>query len=336
MKNFLSAILLFCGLSMLMTACKKDEVRAVTTGGQANVLSASSTTITLTKAQAADTVVKFSWTPTNFGYKAAVTYTLQLDVKGDNFASPKEVTINAGSLGKSYTGLDFNALLLSMSLPTGTNTAIEARVKADIGSSQTPVYSNVLSLTVNPYALVSYVYVPGAYQGWNPATADSLKSATSNGIYTGVITFTPGNLEFKITPQKKWDVAYGDAGSGTISTSGGNLKAPAAGAYQITVNLNDNTIKMDPVQWSIIGDGTPGGWGADTDMQFNNGTQTWNVTVPLTAAYLKFRKNHDWGTNFGGSGGVLAPGGANIPIPSAGTYIVTLDLNAGTYNLAKQ
>src|SRR4051812_37586861 len=336
MKNILSSLLLFCGFSIVvLSACKKDQDQAITNGGTANTLSASTNELTLTREQEADTVITFNWTATNFGYNAAVTYTLQLDVQGNNFANAKEVAMPANALSKSYTGLDFNAILLSMSLTPGADTTIETRIKSEISSTVAPVYSDVQTLGVNPYALVSYIYVPGAYQGWEPKTADSLKSATSNNIYTGVINFTPGNLDFKITPEKDWDVAYGSSGDSTISATGGNISAPAAGSYQLTVNLNTNTIKFTPTVWSIIGDATPGGWGTDTDMKFNNGTQTWSITVPLTANNLKFRLNHDWGTNFGGSGGTLALGGDNIPVPAAGTYLVTLDLNAGTYSLVK-
>ena len=31
--------------------------------------------------------------------------------------------------------------------------------------------------------------MPGAYQGWDPTTADSLVSATGDGVYKGVILF---------------------------------------------------------------------------------------------------------------------------------------------------
>jgi hypothetical protein len=337
MKNILSNLLLFCGLSVVvLSACKKDEDMATTNGGTSNTLSSTTTTLTLTRDQAEDTVVTFDWAATDFGYNAAITYTLQLDVQGNDFANAKEIALPAGLLSKSYTGVDFNAVLLSMNLTTGADTTIEARIKSEISTAVAPVYSNVLTLTVNPYPLVSYIYLPGAYQGWEPKTADSLKSPTSNGIYTGVINFTAGNLDFKVTPEKDWDVAYGSSGEGTISTSGGNIAAPAAGSYQVTVDLNANTIAFTPTLWSIIGDGTPGGWDADTDMTFDNGTQTWSVTVPLTAAHLKFRLNHDWGTNYGGSEGVLAKGGSDITIAEAGTYLVTFDLNAGTYSLVKQ
>jgi hypothetical protein len=86
--------------------------------------------------------------------------------------------------------------------------------------------------------------------------------------------------------------------------------------------------------WGIIGDGTPGGWGDDTVMKYNNTTKKWTVTgVVLTAGTFKFRKNHNWGTNLGGSGGVLTAGGGNISVAAGGTYTITLDAVANTYTI---
>src|SRR3954470_20530887 len=99
MKNILSSLLLFCGFSMVvLSACKKDQDQATTSGGSANTLTASTNALTLTRAQAADTVITFNWTATNFGYSAAVTYTLQLDVQGNNFANAKGVALPANAL----------------------------------------------------------------------------------------------------------------------------------------------------------------------------------------------------------------------------------------------
>ncbi|MFT4154522.1 SusF/SusE family outer membrane protein [Parafilimonas sp.] len=85
----------------------------------------------------------------------------------------------------------------------------------------------------------------------------------------------------------------------------------------------------------MIGDATSGGWSTDTDMMYNNGDSTWSVTATLTSGDLKFRKNHDWGTNYGGSGGTLVSGGDNIAISAAGTYLITFDLPNSAYTITK-
>ncbi|WP_048920639.1 SusE domain-containing protein [Rufibacter radiotolerans] len=322
----------------LFSSCEKDEDRIVAnTNGTGAAFTSSSNNLMLSKANQDKEAVKFTWTEANFGFDAALTNTIQFAKAGTNFANAKEVVIPGGITSRSYSVLDFNALLLSMSLPTGANSTIETRVKSEITGSTAfaPVYSNVVSMTVNPYALISYVYVPGAYQGWNPATADSLISPTSNGIYTGIINFTPGNLMFKITPAKNWNTAYGDAGGGNVSTSGGDIAAPSAGMYRLTLDLNANTLAMAKYSWGVIGSATAGGWNSDTDLTYNNGTQTWSLNTNLVAGEIKFRLNDDWGTNYGGSGGNLVQGGDNIAISSAGNYRITFSLATNTYTVTK-
>lgn len=342
MKRYLHTVLAAGCVSLLMLAsCKKDETKLVADPANAKggTLAASASTLVLTKATETTTAVTFTVTQPSFGYPAAPTNTLQLDVSGDNFAAPKEVVLAAKAGSVVYTGLDFNALALSLNMKTGVAAPMQVRVKSQISTAVAPVYSNVVTVTVTPYPLISYVYVPGAYQGWNPATADSLKSATGNGVYTGIINFVGTDLTYKITTAKNWNTAYGDAGSGAVSTTASsNLTAPAVGNTQLVLDENKNTLTMKAYQISIIGDGALG-WdaGDDIDMTFNNGTQTWSGTATLKASgSIKFRLNHAWDTSYGGANGVASTTAGNIAIPADGKYLVTFSEATLTYTLTKQ
>lgn len=86
--------------------------------------------------------------------------------------------------------------------------------------------------------------------------------------------------------------------------------------------------------WGIVGDGTPNGWtGPDTEM-YQTGTNQYALYTELTDGFLKFRFNEDWGNNYGDNGadGSLESGGENIAV-TAGTYYITLDLDALTYSI---
>jgi starch-binding outer membrane protein SusE/F len=342
MKALFNKIFLLGIMSMLIWSCKKDEVRVVATDGKAAVLTASASTLVLTKADAAKPAITFTLIAPDFGFDAAVSSTLQLAVKGTNFANPKEVDLDAKASSKTFTVIDFNALLLSMNLKTGEVSDIEARIKSSISPQVAAVFSNAAAVKVTPYALVSFIYVPGDYQGWNPSTADSLISATSNGIYEGIITYgAGGSFEFKLTPEKKWDLAYGDAGAGKLtSNNGGNLKVPAAGAYKLTANLN--TFEFTAVKYSfgLVGDsplGSAWGGGPDIAMTYNNGKQLWSVTADMGVGEFKFRLNSDWGVNYGdtGNNGSVEGGGDNIKITEAGKYKIELNLVNNTYTKTK-
>ncbi|QKJ28695.1 SusE domain-containing protein [Mucilaginibacter mali] len=332
MKALITKFLaLGCLAVTVLASCKKDEIKTVAGVGSPSVLSASTTTPVLTKATLTSTAITIIGTPQSYGYNAAVSYSFQLAVKGTNFAAPTEVALPVGTFTKTYTVQDFNNLLLSMKLPVNQAAQVDVRLKSSLSATAGITYSNVITITATPFPLTAYIYVPGAYQGWNPATADSLQSATGNGVYTGIINFIGTDFHFKVTPAKKWDVAYGDAGGGKISTSGGDILSPQAGVTQVTVDLNQNTITFGTpaFYFSAIGDATALGWGGDTDMKYVYATGNWELTTNLTAGgAFKVRMNHDWGTSFGllatPDGKTLTSNnGGNVPITTAGTYKIT-------------
>jgi len=337
MKSIFFKSLALCIVAFSLWSCKKDETKTVSTIGAAGTLTASTTTLNLVQANGTQPALTLSYPlATSTGYVVPVTSTLQFDLKGKNFSEPKEIVVTA----KSYapTIAELNSMILALGGVVGTPAQIEVRLKSGAAVNDL-TYSNVITLAATPYLASAWIYAPGAYQGWNPSTADSLISLSSNGIYTGMIAFTPGNLEFKITPEKKWDVAYGDAGSGNISASAGdNLKSPDAVVKQVTVNMNTKTITYGtPNEWSIIGDATAGGWGNDTDMKVTNDGKSnfYAITTTLGVGEFKFRFKHDWAVNLGGTPSALTDGGANIPVTSAGTYRITLDVAAKKATIVK-
>lgn len=340
MKTILSKILLLNVVILLLFSCKKDETQAVATSGKAGSLSSSQSTLVLTKANATQTAVTFTVTPPDYGFQAAVTNTIQIGKKGTNFVGAKEIVLDAKATSKTYATIDFNAMMLTLGLPTGVISDVDVRLVSKISESITPVYSNLVSLKVTPYALISFLYAVGDFVGWNINNPDSLISATSNGIYIGVLDFrTSGSRAFLLVPAKSWSNKYADGGAGKLSfNSGSDLIAPTNYHYQVTANLNDNTIKYDKLSWGIIGDATPGGWGSDTDMLYNNGSRTWSITTPLIGGKeMKFRLNDDWPTNYGddGANGTVELNGSNIKIAADGNYKIILDLVNNTYTATK-
>jgi len=336
-RHYIGILLL---LMVAFQSCKKDETRAILASGegiQPASLSLDKNDIALSKDNAGDTVLHLAVVPADFGFQAAVTNVLQFGLKGDNFKTVKEVVIPSGRTALGFTGYELNSYLLALGVPTGTVSEFDVRLKSSINSKITVVYLALAGLKAIPFASTSYLYVPGSYQGWDPTTAESIVSPTSNGIYTGIISFPEENSEFKITTERNWANSYGQTADGKLAfNGGGNLKAPRAGNLELEVNTTANTISYKDHSWGIIGSASPKGWDADTDMKYDNANQVWKLTVSLTAGEIKFRKNHDWGTNFGGANGTLAAGGANIAVASAGTYDIVLNLNANTYTLTKK
>jgi len=329
MKSIFYKTLVIGLMSTSLWSCKKDETQVVSNVAPAGTLTASATTLTLTQATGANAAVTFTYPlATSTGYVVPVTTTLQIDLKGKNFTTAREIVVSKTTYAPTVSEL--NVMALALGAKVGETAQLEVRLKSGAAVNAL-TYSNVVTLTIKPYLASAWIYAPGAYQGWTPATADSLISLSSDGIYTGMIAFTAGNLEFKITPAKTWDLSYGDGGSGTLSTTGGNLNGGTAVVKQVTVNLNTKTFTIAaPLEWALIGDATPGGWTADTDMKgVNDGKYTtYSLKTTLGVGEFKFRFGHAWDVNLGG-GATLSLGGDNIKVTTAGTYTITLTVLHG-------
>lgn len=342
MKTWLNKLMLVGFASIALWSCKKDEVRAVSNGGSPNNLTSSASALVLASDSAnggVNTAVTFDWTETKYGFKAAVKYTLELALAGTDFADARKVEMN-NALSKSYSVADFNTLAILLGISPNNAADVEVRVLSTVTDAQPAIISNVTTLTVTPYLVViNYpkAYVPGGYQGWNPGTADAIASVKSNGVYEGYINFGSAS-EFKITSDPDWSHTNYGLGSapGTLSTSGGNLSVADAGYYKINADFNGLTYSATKTDWGLIGSATPGGWGSDQNLTYDDVADTWTITVALVAGEIKFRANDDWGVNFGDNkpgDGIPEYGGDNIPIAEAGTYKVTLNLGiAGNYS----
>jgi len=347
MKKNLVNLLAVSGVGLLILAsCKKNDAVVTAKTNNAGQFTASTTTPVIDLAKVKDTtaIITFNFTASN--YDAPVVEQnniLQIDSVGDNWQKPASYTLPKNATTIGFSTATFDQLLLKAVAP-GSTKQVAVRVQHQL-SSATSVYSNVINMTVTPINLTQWIYVPGDYEAWannaNSAAApheDSLISVTGNGIYTGIIDFrgypgSTGSLEFKIVPVKgDWSVAYGDAGGGTISTSGGNLKAPTAAPYIVTVDMNHLTITLAKADWySLIGNAIPGSnWANDTELKFiNDGSNKWvvnNLAMTQEAPPndgFKVRQDDNWNNSWGTSstdGQLTNSSGVNIGVPANGNY----------------
>lgn len=346
MKKLFSYIF-FCLLSVGFFSCENDETKVVMSSQrQAPALTTSNSAYLLNASTASDSTVTFSWSKANYGFQAAVRYTLQIAKTGTNFANPKEVTVGS-ALQMKYTTADFNQMVIILGLKPNASGQLDLRVKATVADAVAPLYSNVSTISVTPYLVViNYpsLWVAGDFQGWNPATAPKISSRNANGIYEGYVYIAGGTRQFKYTSQPDWNgTNYGWASStttgsdvaGTFSSSGGNLFVPEDGFYLLKGNTNNSTWSATKTTWGIIGDATGNGWSSDVPMTYDVSKNVWKITTTLKAGPLKFIANGAWTINLGDTGADLSLeyDGDNIVIPAslAGTRTIILDLKAGNY-----
>ena len=350
MKKLIHSFASFFTLLVILTGCKKDAnlttLKPVSFGAG---LSASVSDLVINESDSDNAVITFTWPEVSYPVKAPVTYTLQISTPADTigatpWANAVNMEVGDDILAKSLQGKELNKIALDLGLAPEEKGSLIVRVQSYLDRS---VYSGSVAIMVTPYKLFSgfpSLWVPGDFQGWNPAAAPVIVSVKSNKVFEGYIYIpAAGTNQFKFTAQPNWEpMAYGDGGNGELieaNFSGANFTAPSDGYYNLTADLNTMKYTMTKTTWSIIGDATPGGWDTDTQMAYDPVSKLWTVTADMkSAGSFKFRANNGWVIDFGiDNNGKLTYADhpvlgytadlANLSVTAEGNYTITLDLN---------
>jgi len=319
--------------------------------GDSSTFSTSQTNVSGTLATAATHSLDFSWSASFNGYAGVVTYTIQYDSAGKGFASPKEITVGAAKYTQAMTQGDVNETALNSGIKGGDKGTVEYRVKATTAQGAS-VYSNVVNVTIQSYLPIVRFYLAGNYQAatgqgkdWDPPTAPELvrdlRASVFNDLYY-IYIYLPAGTEFKITQGRAWDIAYGDAGGGSATTSGGNFKVSNAGYYRISFSRINQKFDIREGRMGFVGGAIGAGWTpGNVFPKYAMGMPATDLFVGLTdftADGWKMIDNDQWnnGSNAvdetrsygssGGSGSTLDVNGGNFPnITTAGRYRVIWD-----------
>ncbi len=331
--KYLKYIVLSGLVGIAFWACKEDELRPIIHYNSAAVITAptAGTTLELKEATAAEALPAFKWSnDADFGFKAAITYQVAVDVAGNNFADP---TVLGSTTSDSLvlTQGELNTILLAKGLPGETPTDLEMRVIAKVNPDAETLVSEGVVITVIPFT-TTIVYpqlqVPGSYQGWDPANDKTvIYSVGANGKYEGYVYFGEDNANFKYAQGNSWTTNWGDTGAdGTLDPDGENIVAAAAGVYKLDVDLGSLTHTYQATNWGLIGDATPGGWDSDQNLVYDADANKLTITLDLVVGGMKFRANDDWGLNYGDNGNnkTLDFNGDNIAVTEAGNYTIDL------------
>lgn len=343
------AFLLIAGI-----ACENDDQTiASAKGGPELIAPASGTTYVLSPANATGEATTLVWNHADYDVQTEVNYNVQFALHGTDFAT----IIDGGTTTNrfmTYTVEALNAVALQAGLIPYTAGDLDVRVRGTIGANEEmESISNVVTLTVTPYTTdLPQLAVPGNHQGWNPPSAPRIASSGFGETdYEGYV-WLDGDFKF-VAPDAAgvydWNHGpdYGDDGSfsGVLVETGESNCNASTGYYRVKADTDALTYSVEPMTWAVIGDATPGGWGTDTPMTYNNTTKKWSAVVTLSAQAapdhgLKFRANGAWDVNFGDTGAdaTLEYSGTNIGT-SAGTFLIELDLShprAYTYTITAQ
>ena len=141
MRKYTIIVLAFIALVSLFSSCKKDETQAKIL---ANPVAPELTMVPdlVLKRVEASKVLQFVGSEADFGFVASVTYYLEADFAGNNFAHP--IAIVSGIVDTfNIKVTDLNAILIR-TLPLDQTTPMELRVRAALtieASGAQPMYA---------------------------------------------------------------------------------------------------------------------------------------------------------------------------------------------------
>jgi hypothetical protein len=269
MKSIIKFLFSALFLTALVSSCKKEENKVYFEGGTNPVLKSSvAAALTLTRANADNQAVVFSWSNPDYKFNTGVSsqdvsYVMQIDTTGANFMSSnlQEISI-ARELSKALTVKDLNTILTKLLLNDGQAYNVEFRIKATLANGlAVPLYSNVIKLSIIPYLDVAipvpttnalFITGDGTPSGWTNAPPTAQKCVrVSLTEYNVTMSFQPGKYYKFLSNLSQWQPQYGlkaasggDATGGILALNDGTgsdpdaIPTPAiAGNYKVTLNF---------------------------------------------------------------------------------------------------
>jgi starch-binding outer membrane protein SusE/F len=293
----------------------------------------------------------FSWSRSFPGYTGNITYTLQYDSAGKNFATPRDFPVGTNLLNVTLTNFEMNETALNDGVVGGTTGRIEYRVRA-VTAQGAVSFSNAVSVTINTYVPILRFYMPGGYQSatgngnnWDPNSAPELirdiRPEAMNKLYY-IYLYLPANSEFKVTQGRSWDINYGGTNN-NLAQNGANFSVSTAGVYRISIDRANMKYDIREGRMGFVGGATGANWNPGASFpDYAMGHPEKNLFVGLTnlnnAGGWKLIDNNGWnsgditaanarsyGAN-GGSGSTMQVNGPNMPdVSTSGRYRVIWD-----------
>ncbi|WP_343696511.1 SusE domain-containing protein [Flavobacterium sp.] len=221
MKNIHKILIAFIGV--LAVSCNADDVedRPVIEATTAPVLLTpkSDFSIVLSKETENEVATTVVWDDASYSAQTVVNYTVEVAKQGTNFATPVTVT-NTTERFVALTVSELNSALVNGGFVEKEANKVDIRIKAVVGASGLPQYSNVYTITATPYhvPLASSHWLVGAATpgGWTWAgdaeTEFPLVVGTTN-VYKVTIVLKSGEAfrEFlgnNFTSDGNWDASH--------------------------------------------------------------------------------------------------------------------------------
>lgn len=338
---------------------------------------------------AASTGIPFAWSQPDFGgWPAACEYQLEVSPTNEWTVSTADadadttgtVVANYATIKTVYASCSGNMLTEELNKALNKiakweegnvpeKQTVYVRCSAVTAGAQ-KVYSNVVSLDVNPYYVdvstevsdeIQLWYLIGACIGdgsWSIGGDVGVAMIPMYPVYKDDGSVVPGEIQYVgyfpadqgfklIQVPGSWDAQWGQGDAGYVKNDGGSgdIKLPADGYYMIHLNTATDELTIEPyvlavgVYNQIAMPGNYQGWDTGSDLMNPMSTVVENhdwylKSVTYEETTLKFAADNSWDVNWGGKGfphGLGTQGGPDIAVP-AGTYNVYFNDILGTYS----
>ncbi|TMI83846.1 MAG: hypothetical protein E6H10_07100, partial [Bacteroidetes bacterium] len=152
MRSIINIVLIVTGVMIFVSGCEKPSELPNYKLGNPVYLTSSTGTVSPTPADSTKTVLTLNWTFPNYATDSAnMKYIVDIDTTGRNFS--KEVTRTMSkSLSTGFTGRDLNTMLLNYGYAVGKAVKLDMRVTSSYSNNNEQYRSNVIQVSVTPYA----------------------------------------------------------------------------------------------------------------------------------------------------------------------------------------
>lgn len=280
----------------------------VTPYNDPSVLTTTASTVVCSIATQTQQANVFNWSKSFSGYSGNVTYTIQYDSAGKNFANIKQIVIGDNLYSKALLQKELNETGLNCNIAGGAVGKVDYRIKA-VTAQGAISYSNTVSITITTYAMKLYLVGGSSPAGWTPAAATPLMPDTRfpGTFFTyaylnsggGGIKFLTENTDWNTPTQTIFGDANGSGTSGTITSAGGgnNINVATDGVYRITVDLSASKYYLQTGGIGAVGlVGAFQGWSPSTAIKMSNfaPNRFLQITNMTTNDEFKFHDGDAW------------------------------------------
>ncbi|REL38290.1 SusF/SusE family outer membrane protein [Rhodohalobacter sp. SW132] len=366
MKKLIISTIAILGL-LVFTSCEDSVGPTINSDGSSPALTSHSggESFVLNEEEADDELFTLSWDAPDYGFSAAVTYTIQMDADNSGFENPVTFAETTQTSITMTVG-EVNAILLDAGLPFSEETTVDMRIRAHVNDSVEDRYSDVFTLGFTPYETEVDVTFPeelfmigNSVGGWDWGAVDlpMIPVYDKPHLFWKIVWIEAGvdDPGYKFAPEQDWGNDFGYNGEapvdGVVEFGGDNMPEPEeSGYYMVVVNYETEEIAVVDPQVYLIGE-TVGSWDtANQDARFDvdNENELLTITRELNSEELRMYAWYDggWFTDwwqsefmiFGGEIEFRGTGGDQdrVNISPAGEYTIELDFRNNTGSVQQQ